>query len=184
MDDLKMFIKRTDSWWGKIKHNPISVAFSELAFTLVFATFPFWFGGIVLLWLGANGSLGEAIISTMSNGELLLFSTTFLAPVFWIILQDPKGAGIFQYRLRYTVAVLIIMTLCAGGFSIIKARELFHLQTDYQLLINSSFVLAAASLILRFFALAHHNQRLQNPSEAMKEDESDYVDSYSKHRRI
>lgn len=93
-------------------------AMSELITTLIFSTFPFWLGSIVIYAMdeAPNKNYLSVFLSTISQGELLIFSTSLLAPFFYMALHDPVGSRAFPGRLIHALPVVVIMMLCTGFF--------------------------------------------------------------------
>jgi hypothetical protein len=57
----------------------------------VLSTMPIWLGTLIVYATGEKvGSVGFkiAFYSTINKGELFMYATAFLAPIFWIALTD------------------------------------------------------------------------------------------------
>jgi hypothetical protein len=75
-------------------------ATSQILITLILSTTPIWLATLLLdaMTDGAGyPAMKSAFLSTIANGELFMYCTALLAPMFWIALDDPPGAGAFRH---------------------------------------------------------------------------------------
>src|ERR1700692_2847508 len=59
------------------------------------STMPIWLGTLIVYATGENAgflAFKRAFYSTITHGELFMYATAILAPIFWIALSDPPGA--------------------------------------------------------------------------------------------
>lgn len=152
-------------------------AAQQLFVVLVFSTIPIWLGSF-LVWITGEASglpgLGEALRGSVENGELFIFSTTLLAPIFWIALIDPPGARIFPSKVSHMLFIGVVNLVAAGVFGIQKSGR--PLNTNAALTI--SFWLFLFSLLLLYLGTVYHNSRLPDAAKEFKDNENDFIDRF------
>src|SRR5258708_6092503 len=83
----------------------------QISVILIMSTTPIWLAAL-LIYASENQigdiTFGAAVYKTVSRGQLFMYCTSFLAPLFWIALVDPKGARMFHSRLPHMLLVGIV----------------------------------------------------------------------------
>lgn len=152
----------------------------ELTPRLILSTLPFWLGSIVIY---ATDSAPDKrylsiLVSTVNQGELLIFCTSLLAPFFYMALHDPAGSRAFPSKLSHAIFVVVITVICSVLFSLRRAG----VWVDLPFVLNTSFGLTLFSLFLIYLAMVYHRARLRDPGAVMRESQADFVDALAKHR--
>jgi hypothetical protein len=157
-------------------------AMSQTLVVLTLSTTPIWLATILLYAMSESAgfnALKSALHSTIANGELFMYSTALLAPMFWIALDDPPGAGAFPSKKSHMFLIGIIDLIASGFFALgISGR---HLNP------NVTFTLSTYmfyfSLILLYLGTVYHVNRMPNGAEVFKKQEGDFSISVKKHRQ-
>jgi hypothetical protein len=128
----------------------------------------------------ASKSYFSTFLGTVRQGEFLIFSTSLLAPFFYMALHDPVGSRAFPGRLLHTLPVIVIMLLCTGFFSLSRAKAWF----DQEFVFEISVYLTLSSLVLIYLAMVYHKARLRgNPADMMRETQTKFSADLAKHRK-
>lgn len=153
----------------------------ELFTHLVISTMPFWLGGLVLYAISHETSKTyiAMLTSTLNKGELLIYSTSLLAPIFYTAFTNEAGsARAFPSRYEHAVLVAMLIAICAAMFAILKTGILLDSNFIFTLSIGCTLV----GLFLRYLAGVYHKMRNRDPGEEMRKQETDFVDELIEHR--
>ena len=156
-------------------------AVKELSTVHIFSTTPIWLGTYLVYVSGSSGdfsSLVSAFLSTISGGELFIYCTMMLAPLFWITLEDPKGARVFPTRRPHMVLIGIVNLFAVGSFAVQKTGQF---QSADLILLASGF-LFSVSLLLLYLGTVYHKSRLRPSSKILQDQTEDFLEKYSAHR--
>ena len=151
-------------------------AAGEIFSTLIIATTPIWLG-VLGFYLGGN-TFKEALVGNVSLGELLLYSTSVLAPIIYMAFSDPEGSEEpFPSKVSQGLFVVIIVAMSAYTFG--QQRSGAELGSR----INSvSFTLFGISVLLLYLATVYKNMRLPTGKLKHKADEREFSTAYERHR--
>src|SRR5258708_21040805 len=77
---------------------------------LLLSTAPLWLGGLVIFGINSQDSFtfGVALRRTVEHGELFMYGTAILAPMFWVALVDPPVTRVFPSRIINMVFLPVI----------------------------------------------------------------------------
>lgn len=155
-------------------------AIVELTPSLILSTLPFWLGSIVIYVTNSapDKQYLAILASTVNQGELLIFSTSLLAPFFYMALHDPAGSRAFPSKLSHAIFVVVITVISSGLFSLLRA----NVWVDLSFVLQASIGLTLLSLFLIYLAMVYHRARLRDPGVVMREGQHDFVDALAKHR--
>ena len=154
-------------------------AIKEFSTTLFWAFMPIWLGAFVVYVVDVTGkisytaSLHEALV----NGELYIYSSSLLAPVFYMALDEKHSIRSFNSKLAHMIFVGAIIVLSAALFSISRIGVAYNKPLAFK--ISCWLVFFAVSIY--YIAIVYSNNR-RNPAAQMRHDENEYVEDYSKHR--
>ncbi len=158
-----------------------AAAIKELSTVHIFSTAPIWLGIYIVYVSGNSGdfsSFVSACLSTISGGELFIYCTMMLAPLFWIALEDPKGASVFPTRRPHMVLIGIVNLFAACSFGLLKTGQFQR----PDLILLASGVLFSVSLLLLYLGTVYHNSRLQLSGKILQGQTADFLEKYSAHR--
>ncbi len=157
-------------------------AAKQLATNLVWSLLPIILG---VLWLLAesgehsNPDLSSVIFANIGHGELFLYCSSLLAPIYWMALHDPPGAGRFPSKLSHMVFVALI--ICASAFFYGLQRSNLTLNEGF--IFQTSIILFVVSVLILYIATVYHAYRMPSlPEELLKKDERDFSSNYKNHR--
>jgi hypothetical protein len=139
----------------------------------VLSVMPIWLGTLIVYATGpATGSVGFklAFVSTISRGELFMYSTAFLAPIFWIALTDRPNMRVFPGKVSHIVLMVIISVIAAVFFGLLTAGDKLNQDFTFAL----SVVMFFTSLILLYLGILYHESRIEDAPAIMKKDEGTF----------
>ena len=147
---------------------------------LLLSTSPLWLGSIVVYGLSAQGvlTLHAAFDSTISHGELFMYGTTLLAPIFWVALVDPPGARVFPSKIAHMLIIAVVDLIASVFFGLTIAGN--HLRQPFVFYL--SIVVFWTALILLYLGTVYHSSRLPEPSDVFKQQEDAFAADYTEHR--
>lgn len=154
---------------------------SQTTVLIILSAMPFWLGALIIYSLtDKTGSAGmyAAFYSTMQRGELFMYSTALLAPVFWIALADYPGARVFPGKVSHIVIMVIISVIAAVFFGLQLAGD----KTNEVFTFKLSVLVCVFSLVLLYLGVLYHENRLRPTSTILKKQEQEFSDKYSEHR--
>lgn len=146
----------------------------------ILSSMPIWLGTLIVYAMDKTGCLGvrAAFSSTINGGELFMYSTAFLAPVFWIALTDRPGTRVFPGKVSHIVLMVIISVIAAVFFGLLTAGDKLNPTFTLRL----SFVMFFTSLVLLYLGILYHENLVRNPGAEMKKDEEKFSAEYREHR--
>ncbi len=170
-------------------------ALYEFVHGLVFATMPFWLGGLVLLVLAPPPSADEisglssisfwvtlywaSVVSMFSRGELLLFAISLLSPTLWLATYEPKGANPLPHRRPISTLAVLIIVVGAVLFGLMRKSETVNVDAVFWISVG----LAGAAVFLRYLVFVYHGYRLPDVSERdLTKPTDDWMKHVSRHR--
>jgi hypothetical protein len=164
----------------KIDRPTYASAFYEFLYLFLWSILPFALGSLVLYVTdnALNKDLFQLSLKTFSNGELLVFTISMLAPILYSTLHDPDGATRFPHKLPISTVVTLVMVTCAALFALLKASAV----KDVPFVFNLSIWLTALALAFRYLSLIYHKYRLPPTTELkMREGQVEFVNEYRNH---
>lgn len=170
-------------------------AFYELLHGLVFATMPFWLGGLVLMVLAPPptsvelsdtnafafwiGHYWHSVVSTLSKGELLVFAISLLSPTLWLVTYEPKGADKLPHRRPVSTLAVIVIVIGAVLFALLKKNDGINVNAVFWI----SVTLTCLAFCLRYLGFVYHGYRLPDVSEIqLRQPTEDWMKSVDIHR--
>ena len=170
-------------------------SFYEFLHGLVFATMPFWLGGLVLavlaepptskelqgdllsLWVGKYWT---STVSTFSKGELFLFAISLLSPTLWLTTHEPNGAKVLPHRRPISTLAVVVIIIGAVLFALLKRGDTVNVHAVFWI----SVTLTVAALVLRYLVLVYHGYRLPDINEIqLRQPTDDWMRTVETHRR-
>jgi hypothetical protein len=153
----------------------------ETAVLFILSSMPIWLGALIVYATGDKaGGLGWrlALSSTVANGELFMYSTAFLAPVFWIALKDRPSARVFPGKVSHIVLMVIISVIAAVFFGLHTAGS--RLNEKFALYL--SIVMFFTSLTLLYLGILYHQSLTNDAGTVMREAEQSFSAEYRERR--
>ena len=156
-------------------------AVQEVSISLLWSLMPFWLGTFVVWIIGASvdfWALSSALLASVGNGELFIYTTALMAPILWMALYEPPGFGGFPTKRTHTVLVSLISVFAAVAFGLQKAGQHLNPTLAFQV----SLILFCSSIFLLFLATVYQHRRLPDPTNEFRNQEIDFEREYRRHR--
>jgi hypothetical protein len=154
----------------------------QTAVIVLLSTTPIWLGALIVYSFGVNlefASFMDALQKTVGNGELFMYSTALLAPVFWMALVDPTGAHAFPSKVSHMVLIGVIDLVAGAFFGLITA----HTKVNPQFISTTSRWMFFISLGLLYLGTVYHTSRLPDVPLEFQKQENDFSQAYKEHRQ-
>src|SRR5258707_1582433 len=96
-------------------------ATKETVIRFILSTSPLWLGSLIVFGVDTgegktfSGYL-KVLVASFSKGELLIFATSAVAPIFFFALTPPKYTRDFPGRLSHVVCGLLVFMICTALF--------------------------------------------------------------------
>ena len=144
-------------------------ALYEFLHGVLFATMPFWLGGIIItataqvtqppptdvgFWAHAWWS---NTVTTFSRGELLVFAISLLSPTLWLTTYEPQGADKLPHRRPISTLAVVVIVVGAVLFALLRAGS-SSLNLGFVFWISA--ILTMAAFFLRYLVFVYHAYRL------------------------
>jgi hypothetical protein len=149
---------------------------------LLFSTVPIWLGSLIVYGSGkilAAAAFKDAIHGSIANGELLIYCTALLAPIFWVSLANLPGVRAFTNKTSHIVLIVLIDFLAGAFFGLISASKPLNDTFIFQ----SSAFLFGFSIVLLYLGTVYHVSRIAKPPREFKRQETDFTKAVGQHRR-
>jgi len=153
----------------------------ETTVLFILSSMPIWLGTLIVYATGDKiGGVGwkVALASTVAHGELFMYSTAFLAPVFWIALKDRPNARVFPGKVSHIVLMVIISVIAAVFFGLHTAGD----RMNEKFALTLSIVMFFISLTLLYLGILYHQSLTNDAATVMKEDEESFSAQYRERR--
>jgi hypothetical protein len=143
-------------------------ASQKVTFELLFATFPLTLGAIVIWLSGAAPGFGTALEITLWNGDLYIYSTALLAPIFWLAIVEYAGERHFPNKKALLALIVIVNSISALLFGFLRGGRSVVMQKVFSL----SAVLFLISLCLLYLGTVYHYSLSRDPAKEFKDAEN------------
>lgn len=147
----------------------------------VLSSMPIWLGTLIVYATGdkvGHGAVKTALLSTVGRGELFMYSTAFLAPIFWMALTDRPNMRVFPGKVSHIVLMVIISVIAAVFFGLQTAGNRLIQPFTFDL----SVAMFVTSLVLLYLGILYHEHRIEPAPELMQKGEEGYARDYKRHR--
>ena len=148
-------------------------ALGQTFVVLLLSTTPIWLAALIIYGSGTNldySAFKLAMRSTVANGELFMYCTALLAPMFWVALVDPPGARVFPSKVSHMVLIAVIDVVAAVFFGLSVAGRK---PNDVFTLVASKYMFAF-SIFLLYLGTVYHVSRVGNATAEFKRQETDF----------
>jgi di/tricarboxylate transporter len=156
-------------------------SFGQTSVLFLLSSMPIWLGTLIVYATGEEiGYLGfkMAFFSTINRGELFMYSTAFLAPIFWIALTDRPGMRVFPGKVSHIVLMVVISVIAAVFFGLLVAGN----RLNQRFTLDLSTVMFITSLVLLYLGILYHESRIKDAGSEMKRDEQSFSAKVHEHR--
>jgi hypothetical protein len=148
---------------------------------LLLSTTPIWLATLVVFGTGTemgSAAFQVALYSTITKGELFMYCTALLAPIFWIALVDPPGSRVFPSKVSHMVLIGIIDVIAAVFFGLTVAGKQLNESFTFKL----SIWMFLSSVILLYLGTVYHTSRMPDATGEFRKQEEDFSAAYREHR--
>lgn len=149
---------------------------------VVLSTTPIWLAAIVVFAMGveiSSGAFLSALRGTVSHGELFMYCTALLAPMFWIALVDPRGARVFPSKVSHMLLIGIIDIIAAVLFGLGVAGNKLNQHFTFPL----SVWMFVISVVLLYLGTVYHNSRMPEAPTEFRKEEEEFTEEVREHRK-
>ncbi|MFC1610306.1 hypothetical protein ACFL6C_05060 [Myxococcota bacterium] len=151
-------------------------AFKENPTTLIFSLSPLWVGAVVFFLAPANPPV-DILAKLTGHGELFLYATSVLAPLFFITLTRTAGDRGHSNRLSHVVLAILIFIVASLAFGLERAGVSLNQHVNAK----ASYLAFGLSVLLVYLATVYRNRRLVTAA-ALRTGEADFTSRYAAHR--
>jgi len=136
-------------------------ACKEFAVNLVLSTSPLWLGSLIVFSLDPRAentlaSYGRFLLGSMSDGELLIYATAAITPLFYFSLTPAISKDRdYPSRLSHIVSGLLIFMICSALFGAQRAGG----KMQPTLIFPMSVCLYLFALVIIYIATVYRNYR-------------------------
>src|SRR5438045_5777929 len=118
-------------------------AFKEVAIGIFFSTAPIWLGCIFLIAARGFTSLGDVIHKNLEHGEMFIYATASVAPLYYFIFKDYEGPEKFPNALGFMLLAASVLLLGGCGFAITRLLTVVQIPSSLneEVLFTISWVL-------------------------------------------
>lgn len=178
------FLKRIPILCGLIgctRENHIETS-KEVFSNTVIGFMPVWLGGWIL-YVTDTKSLPEpsfitSMLSTVRQGELYMYCTAILAPVFYLALKQERRMKRFPGAHSHILFVVIILVICAVAFGLLRAG----VGLNQGFIFKFSVYLFCFSFVLSYLASVYDKSRGPSAADEAKKEEDDFAGKFDEHR--
>jgi len=154
-------------------------ALGEFTSTLIFSFLPLLIAYLVSYFKNHDTQFWSSIVLNVRNGELFLYVTSLLAPVFYIVMRKRAERTVFPNKAIHILLYFAIVFIAAIVFALKRAGFTF----DVISLSSMQYLIFILALILFYLVIVYNNSLLPNPAATIRDEEDEFTDSLTEHRR-
>ncbi len=139
---------------------------------MLIAMSPMWLGAC-LLWIKTNEKRDyfDILINSIQNGELMIYCTALLAPVFYITISDKHPIRFFPNKLSSVITAIAILMVTAAVYAHQRSGSLYK----QELIFNLSVFLFFTSLLILFVTKVYNNSRFSTYMDIAQQEKKLFV---------
>jgi len=156
-------------------------AINEVGVNVLLSTLPIWLGAIFLFAAAKfQMPLGEVIGRNIENGELFLYATAIVAPMYYFIFKDQEGDRKFPNAASFMTLSAVILAVGVCGFAETRLSTVLGISFhwDERTLLNISLPLYLFSTGLVYLAHVYRNWRESGGAAVFTLQTQDLVTSF------
>jgi len=157
-------------------------AIGQTFIVLLMSTMPFWLATLIVYGTGNDLSFAAFkcdLYGTIAKGELFMYCTALLAPLFWVVLVDPPGAPAFPSKLSHMITVAVIDVVAAVFFALVVAGRSLNARFSFDM----SVAMFLCSVSLLYLATVYHASQVSDAASEFKKQETDFTEAVREHRQ-
>lgn len=164
-------------------------ATKEVFVNLILSTSPLWLGSLITFGVDPHhkktwARYWEVLLQTLRGGELLIYATAAIAPIFYFALVRGRQSRDYPSRISHIVSALLIFMVGTTLFGVQRSG----VAVDPDFILPSSALLYGFSLVIIFLATLYRNWRDVSPNtidtaekQAVNEEDA-FVQAAMEHR--
>jgi hypothetical protein len=166
--------RRSDHW----------EAFTEVSVNILLSTVPIWFGVIIGRVFDiehrASTTLFGIIVENLRSGELFLYATALLAPLYYFIFRDYRGSRRFPSSGAFMLLSALILIISGGLFAIERAEStLTQIKfLDHSSIFFLSWWMYIFAIIIVYIAHVYKNLMEGGASSITSSQTQDFVNEF------
>jgi hypothetical protein len=162
----------------------------EFFVNLILSTSPLWLGSLITFSVDErtektfHGYL-KVLTGSAAGGEMLIYSTAAIAPIFYFALTKERPDRDFPSRLSHIVSGLLIFMICTALFGVQRSG----VKIDPNFVMPMSLAIYVFALAIIFLATVYRNWRdgagdvIGAAENKPKSDEDAFVAAAREHRK-
>ncbi len=153
-------------------------ASQELFVNFIVGTAPIWTGALfILLHVDESRNFIEILSANIRQGELIIYCTTFLAPIFYIIFRERKMKGRFPSSSSINLLSCLILLTVTGIFALQRAG--YDMNPDLIFIISISLFII--SLFLLLLSITYNNSRIPGAPDEFQHQDTQFQKKLESH---
>jgi hypothetical protein len=154
-------------------------AIGEFLITCIFSFLPILLSYVVEFAMDHSTTFFSSIHNNITNGELLLYTTSLLSPILYIVLRKRKDNKTFPDKLTHIIFYFFVVFAASLIFGLKRANvKLDPLSINW--IQNICFIIGIG---LFYFVLVFNHSLSLNPAEMIRSQEDEFSNAVSAHRR-
>lgn len=160
-------------------------AFKEVAINIVFSTSPIWLGCVFLFAARGFTSLGELVHKNIEHGEMFIYATASIAPLYYFIFKEYEGVDKFPNASGFMFLGAIVLLLGGCGFAVTRLLAVIGVASSWNedLLFTFSWMLYIAAVAIVYLAHVYRNWSETGAAAAFTTQTQDMVNTFNQEPR-
>ena len=158
-------------------------AIKEVGVNIVLSTAPIWLG-CIFLWVFQKFamSVGEVIIRNVENGELFIYATSIVAPLYYFIFKENESYQKFPNAGSFMLISAVVLLVGGCGFAVTRLGTVLgtSFKWDEVTLFVFSLVVYLLAIIVVYLAHVYRNWRETGGAAAFATDTQDFVAAFNR----
>ena len=157
-------------------------ALSEVGINIGLSTAPIWLG-CLFLYVAKKFQmpLWDVLIRNVENGELFIYSTGIVAPLFYFIFKEDEGTRRFPNARSFMFAAAIVLLIGGCGFAVTRLLTVLGVAIPWEetTFFFCSMLLYLASAFIVYLAHVYRNWRESGGAAAFSTDTQNFVAAFT-----
>lgn len=169
-----MAMARVRDHWG---------AMVELVPNLLFSTVPIWLGAILMLADESNEkNWFQLLMANLQNGELYIYSTALLGPLYYFIFTEYAGVNKFPNGRSLIIGSSLISLCAVAYFSALKTGKMFGFlgKIDKEFVFAFSWKLYLGAVLIAYLAYVYKKMLEGSTADIEQRQTGSFLDEYNR----
>lgn len=151
-------------------------AIRELSFSVILGTSPIWLGSFIAFAVDPNmnntfNDYVKVLGHVTRQGQLFIYASATLGPVFYIIIREWKDGKLFPSRYSLLLLVIIVLIISFAFYGVQTA----NVWVDPEISFPLSIGLFLTSILLLYIVKVYDNARMPDLSARTREEEEAFT---------